>query len=167
LSKKNFIKIGKITRHHGLKGEVRFLYYGKVLSDFNYQELYIFEREEPVKLTVEKFRFHKNFVLIKFKEFNSIDEVESKLKGRNVYIKEDQLPELEEDEYYWHDLIGCKVIDVEKGELGKVVDLINAGNDVLVVKKGKSEILIPFIDSVILDVDVKNKIIKVSMLEAV
>jgi len=168
LSREKFIKIGQITRHHGLKGEVRVKYFGNNLEDFNYKEIYIFERGEPKKLNVEKFRFHKNFVLVKFKEYNSINEVEAKLKGRSIYIKEDQLPELDEDEYFWFDLIGCKVFDEDKGFVGKVVDLIDAkSNEVLVVKKGKEEILIPFIDEVVKEVDIDLKIIKVSLLEAV
>ncbi len=168
MSKKSLIKIGKITRHHGLKGEVRFLYFGNRLEDFNYKEVYLYEKGELLSLYIEKLRFHKNFILLKFKNIDSIDEVEKRLKGKFVYIKEEQLPELDEEEYYWQDLIGCKVINQNKGFIGKVVDLIDAkSNDVLIVKKGKDEILIPFIDDVILEVDLDNKIINVSLLEAV
>ncbi len=168
MSREKLIKIGKITRHHGLKGEVRLLYFGNELTDFNYKEVYLKEKGELLSLYIEKFRFHKNFVLVKFKNIDSIDEVEKRLKGRFVYIKEEQLPELEEEEYYWHDLIGCKVFDKEKGYIGKVIDLIDAkSNDVLIVKRGKEETLIPFIDDIILEVDIDNKIINVSLIEAV
>jgi len=168
LSKKRLIKIGKITRHHGLKGEVRLLYFGNNLTDFNYKEVYLIEKGELLSLYIEKFRFHKNFVLIKFKDINSIDEVEKRLKGRFVYIDESQLPELEEEEYYWQDLIGCKVIDEKRGFIGKVVNLIDAkSNDVLIVKAGNEELLIPFIDDTVKKVDITNKIIYVSLLEAV
>lgn len=168
MSKKRLIKIGKITRHHGLKGEVRLLYFGNNLTDFNYKEVYLIEKGELLSLYIEKFRFHKNFVLIKFKDINSIDEVEKRLKGRFVYIDESQLPELEEEEYYWQDLIGCKVIDEKRGFIGKVVNLIDAkSNDVLIVKAGNEELLIPFIDDTVKKVDITNKIIYVSLLEAV
>ena len=168
MSKDKLIKIGKITRHHGLKGEVRLLYFGSELTDFNYKEVYLKEKGKLLSLYIEKFRFHKNFILVKFKDIDSIDEVEKRLKGRFVYIKEEQLPELDEEEYYWHDLIGCKVFDKYKGYIGKVIDLIDAkSNDVLIVKRGKEETLIPFIDDIILEVDIDNKIINVSLIEAV
>ena len=168
MSSTNLIKIGKITRHHGLKGEVRLLYYGNNLEDFNYKEVYLKEKGKLLSLYIEKFRFHKNFVLVKFKNIDSINEVEKRLKGRFVYIKEEQLPELEEEEYYWYELIDCKVFDLEKGYIGKVVNLIDAkSNQVLIVQKGNSEILIPFTDEVVREIDINNKIINVSLLEAV
>ena len=167
MSSKKLIKIGKITKHHGLKGEVRLLYYGN-LTEFNYKEVYLYEKGELLSLQIEKFRFHKNFILLKFKDINSIDDVEKRLKGRFVFIYEDQLPELDEEEYYWHDLIGCKVFDNNRGFLGKVVDLIDAkSNEVLIVKKGNEEVLIPFIDDVVKKIDIENKIIYVELLEAV
>ncbi len=168
MSREKFIKIGKITRHHGLKGEVRLLYFGKNIYDFNYKKVYLLEKGKPLSFSIEKFRFHKNFVLLKFREINSIDEVEKRLKGKFVFIKQDQLPELEENEYYWNDLINCKVFDIEKGFLGKVINLIQTGsNDVLIVRKGDTEILIPFTDEIIKNVDIKNKVIKVLLIEAV
>lgn len=77
------------------------------------------------------------------------------LKGLEVAVPRDELPETGEDEYYWADLIGLEVVNTQGENLGKVADLLETGaNDVLVVE-GERERLIPFIAQVILEVDLK------------
>jgi len=98
-----------------------------------------------------------------------IDTVEEAEKYRNLYIKilRDQEEELEEGSYYVVDILGCKVNTDANQELGKIVDVFQTGsNDVYVVKdeQGK-QILLPAIKQVIKNVDIKNKIITVHLLE--
>ena len=102
-------------------------------------------------------------------KLTGIDTVEEAEKYRNLYIKilRDQEEELEEGSYYVVDILGCKVNTDTNQELGKVVDVFQTGsNDVYVVKdeQGK-QILLPAIKQVIKNVDVKNKIIIVHLLE--
>ena len=86
-----------------------------------------------------------------------------KLKGLLIAVPRSSLPEREEDEYYWVDLIGLSVINDVGENLGVVSELLETGaNDVLVVKGKGPDILIPFLDSVIGDVDMDARTIRVN-----
>src|SRR5690606_36071204 len=94
---------------------------------------------EPIPLTVKSWRTHKNFDLLSFEGYNSINDVE-KWKGGILKVSEEQLNSLDEDEYYFHEIIGCKVLLPNDEEIGKVTEILTPGaNDVWVVKgKGKT-----------------------------
>jgi len=82
-------------------------------------------------------------------------------KGQILAVDRQQLPQLEENEYYWDDLIGLNVYDLQHNDLGKVIELIETGaNDVLVVS-GEKERLIPYIPQVIVKIDLTEKRIEV------
>jgi 16S rRNA processing protein RimM len=86
-----------------------------------------------------------------------------RLVKREIGIPRESLTEVEEGEVFWIDLIGCDVVDTLGKRLGKVETLMETGaNDVLVVKMGGEESLIPFIDEVILSVDRDARLITVS-----
>lgn len=89
------------------------------------------------------------------------------MKGLSIYIKREDAPKLEDDEYYIADLIGSEVYEGDT-LLGVLDNIFTAGAaDVYVIKaKGKEDLLLPALESVILETDVKNKIIKVSVPEA-
>lgn len=87
--------------------------------------------------------------------------VAEKLKGFQIAVPRSSLPAAGEDEYYWSDLIGLKVSNLEGIELGSVTDIIETGaNDVLEVK-GDVTHLIPFVRKIVLDVDLGNRVIRV------
>ncbi|QDQ26345.1 ribosome maturation factor RimM [Chitinimonas arctica] len=84
------------------------------------------------------------------------------LKGMTVAVPRSEMPPAEEGEYYWADLIGLAVVNLQGESLGAVDELLSTGaNDVLVVKDGKTERLIPFIGPVVLDIDQTARVIKV------
>jgi len=165
------LTVGKIVNTHGIRGEVKVMPY----SDFADQRfasksrLHIVpEKGSPVEVTVETSRFHKNMYIVKFKELHGINEVE-KFKGALLKITADLQEELPENEYYFHEIIGCRVVtDEEPGEeLGVISEILTPGaNDVWVVKtpKGK-QILLPAIPDVVLDVDKEAKLIRVHLME--
>jgi 16S rRNA processing protein RimM len=79
-----------------------------------------------------------------------------------IAVPRSQLPEQDEDEYYWSDLIGMSVVNEANEQLGTVSNLLETGaNDVLSVKGESGEILIPFVDAVIKQVDAANRTIRV------
>ena len=83
------------------------------------------------------------------------------LQGSQIALPRAQLPEADENEYYWSDLIGRSVVNVQGDILGQVSELLETGaSDVLVVK-GDRERLIPFVKSVVLEVDLTKDLIKV------
>ena len=84
------------------------------------------------------------------------------LKGLTVAVPRSQMPEAAEDEYYWADLIGLSVVNLQGEALGTVKQLLSTGaNDVLVVHDGKTERLLPFVNAIVIEVDQAAKVIKV------
>jgi 16S rRNA processing protein RimM len=167
--KMEYFDVGKIVNTQGIKGEVRVIsitntpeeryYKGAPLTWFG-------EKGEKIELTVRSHRTHKQFDLLAFEDYPTINEVEP-LVGGVLRISEEYLLELDEGEYYLHEIIGCTVVDEEGAELGQVKEVLSPGaNDVWVVsRKGKKDLLLPYIDPVILDVDVENKKIIAHVLE--
>ncbi|NJI51766.1 ribosome maturation factor RimM [Bacillus subtilis] len=167
---KRWFNVGKIVNTHGIKGEVR------VISKTDFAEerykpgntLYLFmdARNEPVEVTVNTHRLHKQFHLLQFKERQNLNEVEE-LKNAIIKVPEEELGELNEGEFYFHEIIGCEVF-TEEGELiGKVKEILTPGaNDVWVIgRKGKKDALIPYIESVVKHIDVKEKKIEIELME--
>ncbi|PLT30085.1 ribosome maturation factor RimM [Peribacillus deserti] len=165
-----WFNVGKIVNTHGIRGEVR------VISKTDFAEeryksgnkLYFFaeKSKEPMELTVKSHRTHKNFDLLTFEEFNNVNQVES-LKGGLLKVPESQLHDLEEGEFYYHQIIGCMVSTLEGEEIGKISEVLAPGaNDVWVVrgKRGK-DILIPYIDEIVKEIDIDNKQIKILPME--
>ncbi|MCY7681794.1 ribosome maturation factor RimM [Bacillus velezensis] len=165
-----WFNVGKIVNTHGIKGEVR------VISKTDFAEerykpgntLYLFAEgaAEPIKVTVSAHRLHKQFHLLQFKEMPSLNEVEH-LRNMVIKVPEEDLGELEEDEFYFHEIIGCEVVS-EDGELiGTVKEILTPGaNDVWVVaRKGKKDALIPYIASVVKDININEKKIKIHVIE--
>ena len=84
------------------------------------------------------------------------------LRGREVAVPREQLPQTRANEYYWADLIGLRVVNEAGREFGQVVRILETGaNDVLVVQ-GERERLIPFIEDVIAGVDLQGGLVRVS-----
>lgn len=165
-----WFNVGKIVNTHGIRGEVR------VISKTDFAEerytkgnkLYLFmpDAKEPIELTVASHRVHKNFNLLTFEGYENVNVVE-KMKGGILKIREDQLTELEEDEFYFHEIIGCHVFTTDGEEIGKVHEILTPGaNDVWVVKgKGGKDILIPYIEQIVKKVDIKEQTIIIEPME--
>lgn len=152
-----FLNVGKIVNTHGIRGEVR------VISQTDFpeeryrkgQRLTLFrENKAPLELTVAGHRKHKNFDLLTFEGYPTINDVEP-LRDGILKVSKDELSELTENEYYYHEIIGLTVIDEQARELGKIKEILSPGaNDVWVVqRKGKKDALIPYIESVIKQID--------------
>lgn len=162
-----YFEIGQIVNTSGLKGEIKIKPFTDDITKFNdFKTIYVSVKKELKEFEVEHVRFSKNMVFLKLKGIDTIEEAEN---YRNLYIKRkrDKDEKLEEDTYYIVDLLGCKVYTDEKKELGEVVDVFSTGsNDVYVVKDelGK-QVLLPAIKDVIKNVDIKNKLITVHLLE--
>jgi 16S rRNA processing protein RimM len=165
-----WFNVGKIVNTHGIKGEVRVI----SKTDFpeeRYQKgnvLYLFmpQSNTPMELTIKSHRSHKNFDLLVFEGYENINEVE-KFRDGILKVPESQLGELDEDEFYYHEIIGCQVFTTAGEELGKVTEILSPGaNDVWVVKgKGGKEQMIPYIHDVVKEVDVKEKRIEIEPME--
>ncbi len=163
----DLIAYGKVIKPHGLSGEVKVLPFSGEFSSFkNFSKLYIsLENNNPPKFTISRSRNQKNHIIVKLKDIDSIDEAE-KLKGLMVFIDKEELPEKEEDEYYWFELIGMDVFNTEDELIGKVKDLMdNSAQPILVIKNNSDEILVPMVDKFVKDIDTKNSKIVINPIE--
>lgn len=157
------LKIGKVLGTHALKGELKIRSY----SDFNDQrfvignKLYLNNIEDP--FIIKTARIHKGNYLVSFEGLQDINLVE-KYVGSIVYgLKEDVV--LEDDEYFYDDLIGCKVKENDQ-VIGTVESIyFNGAQDILNVKTTKKTIAIPYVDAFIVDEDIENKVIEVQLIK--
>lgn len=165
-----WFNVGKIVNTHGIRGEARII--SKTdFADERYKpgsKLYLFmpDAKTPLELTVKAHRKHKNFDLLTFEGYENINHVE-KMKGGILKITEEQLTELEENEFYYHEIIGCTVVTQTGEEIGTVKEILSPGaNDVWVVnRKGGKEALIPYIEDVVKKIDIENKKIEIDAME--
>ncbi|WP_088069413.1 ribosome maturation factor RimM [Gottfriedia luciferensis] len=167
---KNYLNVGKVVNTHGVRGEVR------VISRTDFPEkryakgntLYLFKQndDKPIELKVTSHRVHKNFDLLTFEGFDSLNEVEP-FKNGILKITDDQLHELDKNEFYYHEVIGCVVETIDGEEIGKIKEILSPGaNDVWVIqRKGQKDALIPYIEQVVKEVDVENKKVKIELME--
>ncbi|MCC2684402.1 MAG: rRNA processing protein RimM [Paenibacillaceae bacterium] len=166
-----WLTVGKIVNTHGLRGEV------KVLSRTDFPEdrfkpgskLAIAPEHGDVErsVTIESSRMNKSMFLLKLKEFNDINEAE-KYKGSLLKVNKTEQSELGADEYYYHEIIGCRVVTDEAEELGTISEILSPGaNDVWVVERPdhRKPLLIPVIDDVVLNVDIQDKLVKIHLME--
>lgn len=170
MSEKLF-NVGKVVNTQGIRGELR------AISSTDFPDIRFGKGSKlvlvdtaasktSIAVEVESGRQHKNVYVIKLKGFDNINEVE-RFKGWDIKVTEDSLIELEEDEYYYHEIVGCRVITDEGKEIGTVTEILTTGaNDVWVVEREKGKpVLVPVIDDVLLSVDVEQKLITIRLME--
>ncbi len=161
-----FLRVGVISTVHGVHGEVkvfpttddprRFLDLKEVLLDTGRGHL---------TLEIKNVKFFKKFVIIKFKDYDKIEDIE-KYKGKDLLVSREHAVALEEDEYFICDVIGAKVITDTEDELGILKDVLQTGaNDVYIVEtKAGKEVLLPVIKECVLSIDVENKVVLVHIM---
>ena len=160
---KDSIYIGQIAKLHGYKGGVSLFL--DVTHPEEYMDMESFFIEIDGILTpffVESFKLkNKGFAAVKFQGVDSEQEARSLLK-KKVFIPETELRELDESNFYDHEVIGFEVEDVVKGEIGKVTAIADLKqNPLLVIEFEDKEILLPIFDGLIVKVDRKLKRLKV------
>lgn len=168
-----YLRIGVLTRAHGVHGEAKVYPTTDYAERFEeVDEVMIKTPAGDIKTKIESVKYFKNMAIVKFSCFSAPEEI-SRVAGSDIVISRDQAQPLEEGEYYIADLIGCKVVADEQSdslagrELGTVKDVLQTGaNDVYVVETaGGKEILFPVIADCIKNVDIENSIITVNVMK--
>ncbi|AQQ53747.1 ribosome maturation factor RimM [Planococcus lenghuensis] len=165
-----WFNVGKIVNTHGIRGEVRVL----ARTDFPEErfaegaKLGVFkpDAKKPVTVKVASHRRHKNFDLLTFEGYSNINDV-LEFKNAELRVAEHELVELEENEYYYHEIIGCTVVTDEGREIGVITEILETGaNDVWAVKPqtGKEQ-YIPYIEDVVKEIDVDEKRVVIELME--
>lgn len=162
MNSNRLIVIGRATKPFGIKGEIRISPYTESFEAFENSAVLVFD-ETP--FNVIDIRSHKGHILAILEGVNTPEQAKL-LSGCLVKTDEGNLPPKSDDEYYWHELIGMKVLTIGGRNLGKITNITPTGaNDVLHVEGGFGEVLLPMIDDVVISVDVENQIMMVDPLE--
>lgn len=127
--------MGRIVAPYGVFGWL------KVVPDteafdglFDYDNWWLGKGDDWREMVVETAKVHNDVIVVKLK---GIDDRDAALacKGKQIAVPRAQLPEAEENEYYWSDLIGLRVKNLQGIDFGLIVDVFETGaNDVIVVK---------------------------------
>ncbi|GAA0351960.1 ribosome maturation factor RimM [Bowmanella denitrificans] len=161
--------VGKIGAPYGVKGWVKITSYTEQPEDIFTYAPWLLKSEGGLKeLKVDQWREHNKGLIAKLVGVEDRDAVD-RLKNLEIVISAELLPELEEGDFYWRDLVGMQVVTEKGYNLGTVRELFETGsNDVLVVKAnindafGQKERMIPYlVDQVVKQVDQAAKIITV------
>jgi 16S rRNA processing protein RimM len=156
------VVMGKIVGAQGILGWVKVQTFTEYLDSLlDYGIWYVGNEQSWRPLQVLEANVHGKVVVAKLEGIADRTAAE-KYKGQLIAVPRAELPEQEEGEYYWSDLVGLSVENLAGDKFGTVDSLLETGaNDVLVVKGDGGEKLIPFIDSVIKQVSLKDKTIRV------
>ena len=163
------LTLGKIIKTKGLDGTFK-VNSSTDFADERYQKgnkVYIedIRTKELKEVTVRRYYFDQGFDYVAFEEIPTIDEA-TPLVNSLILVDKDSLPPLEDDEYYFDDLEGCKVT-IKGNHIGKVskVEDYNGRRSLRVTLSNKKQILIPFVDQFIKEVNIGKKSIEVELIE--
>ncbi|PJJ28040.1 ribosome maturation factor RimM [Lacrimispora celerecrescens] len=162
----NLLRVGVISSTHGVRGEVKVYPTTDDVNRFKSLKNVILDTgREHMDLEIQGVKFFKNMVILKFKGYDSIDDIE-KYKGKDLLITRDQAVELGPDENFIVDLIGLRVVTEDGEEFGTLTDVIKTGaNDVYEVKTAEGkEVLLPAIKECVLNVDLTEGIVTVHIM---
>ncbi len=163
----DLFQVGIISSTHGIRGEVKVYPTTDDVNRFKkLKEVLLDTGKEQLMLQIESVKFFKQFAILKFKGYDSINDIE-KYKGKSLYVTRQNAVKLKKDEYFIADLIGMRVENEDGSFSGILKDVIGTGaNDVYTVlcEDGK-EVLIPAIRDCILSIDLEDNRMKVHLLE--
>ncbi len=161
----NMVNIGKIASAVGIKGEVKVLSYSGRLHRYAVGNS-LCVGDAFREFVIENVRFAKKSPVIKFIDIDDRSAAEN-MRGAEIYIKESDLEELPEGEFYIRDLIGMKVVDTKGENIGELVNVIqNTAQDIYEVRVGNGRsILIPLVDEIVKNIDATKRLITVDLIE--
>ena len=161
------LRVGVITSTHGIRGEVKVFPTTDDPKRFDYLKNVIVDmKREQVELEITGVKYFKQYVILKFKGYDDINEIQQFIK-KDLLVTRENAVKLEEGEFFICDLVGCTILTDEGEELGVLKDIMQtAANDVYVVEcaNGK-EVLIPSIPQCILEKNPEAGYIKVHLLK--
>ena len=151
--------LGKIVRKYSFKGELLI----KLDTDEpelyeNLDALFIDLRNNMVPFFIESSQLHKSDLLrVKFEDVDTEEDADMLLKS-NIYLPIEFLPKLEDDKFYFHEIIGFKVTDINFGDVGIIQSVNDSTAQALFeIDRNGTEILIPMNDEFIVKIDKTNK----------
>jgi 16S rRNA processing protein RimM len=162
-----FVAVARLRRAHGLKGEVL----AEVVTDFPDrlipEAIFLFGVEKN-PMTIKAVRSHNDGLLLTFEGVGRRDFWQGK-QNQYLYSSIDDLPELQENEFYEHEIIGLEVVDLDGKNWGKVSEILQTGaNDVYaIVDINGAERLIPATTEVIKEIDISQNLIRIELIAGI
>lgn len=165
----DLVLVGRVAGAHGIRGSLKVHSYAESMALYGIGQEILLARPDGsiAALTVDGVQPHGRGLLMTLESVNDRSQAES-LVGSWLYVDKSRLPALEEDTYYWSDLVGLRVYDTAGSLLGRLDGVIpTPGNDVYVVKANEAgrtrELLVPAIGDVVLRIDIENEIMIVDL----
>ena len=151
--------VGKINCYFCVQGWVKIFSYTKPRKNIlEYQPWYFVDNETYKVIEITSGREQSKTIVAQVKGINNRDEA-LQLIGKDLYINKDQLPKLDNDAHYWHELTGFRVINKNGIDLGVVDYLVDTSSNDVLVTKGDKEHWIPYIEPYLVSVDKQNRVI--------
>lgn len=154
----DMLQVGVITQTHGVRGEVKVFPTTDDVNRFKKLKQVILDTgKKKMPLEIQSVKFFKQFVILKFKGIDNINDIE-KYKRCSLYVTREHAVALEEDEYFIADMIGMEVCTEDGNIFGTLKDVIETGaNDVYVIENAEhGEVLVPAIKECIRSVDIEK-----------
>lgn len=154
------ILIGQISKPHGIRGWSNIVSYTVPKSNvFQYPwQIYFQDNWQTISKIEHSEPGSKLYAKLPASDSRTMAD---NLAGIKIWMHRSNLPKLPKDDYYWDELIGMKVIDIHGETLGVVDYLFDTGSNDVIVIKGKSEHMVPYLDSVIQSINKKNNLITI------
>lgn len=163
----DLLQVGVVTSPHGVHGEVKVFPTTDDVKRFSKLKQAVLETKKgKITVHVKSVKYFKNMVIVGFDEFDTMNDVET-LRQCPLYVSRDNAVKLKKDEYFIADLIDFTVIDEERNLSGTLVDVMQTGaNDVYSIKLDDGrEFLLPAIKECVLDIDIKERVMKINIME--
>lgn len=161
------LKVGVIASTHGVRGEVKVFPTTDDPARFKgLKQVVLDTGREDILLEIEGVKFFKQFVILKFKGYDNINDIE-KYRKCPLMVTRDNAVSLGEDEYFIADMIGMEAVTDDGGSFGTLKDVLRTGaNDVYVIESPKhGEVLVPAIKECILGVDIKERRMRIHLMD--
>lgn len=150
----NCFELGYISKAHGLAGEVQLSLDTETPEYYKELESVFIEiNNKLIPFFIESISISGKKAIVKFEDLDHIDQA-SELTGKKAFLPLEMLPELEDDQFYYHEITGYTVIDSTAGTLGSVDAVIeNPGHDLILMSYKEKEVIIPITEDIVHNID--------------
>lgn len=162
MTKNDCFFFGKVTKTHGLKGEVTIKM--DVVNPLDFKELrYILVDQGGtlVPYFIENLKINGDKMFVQLQDVTKMEQAVA-FVGRAVFLPNEMMPQLDDDDFYFSEIKGFMLVDKRKGEVGRISDVLEYPTQAVIqIMRDGKEILIPVHDDIIKKVDKKNKVLTV------
>lgn len=157
-------ELGHVLKSHGLKGEV--MVFLDVDDPAEYQKLasvFLEINQQLIPYLIKQIQVLGTKAIVKFEEVDTVEKA-AELKGTTLYLPLDKLPELDDNQFYFHEIVGFTITDQKLGKLGTITNVYNLEHqDLIAMDYQNKEVLIPVTDDIIINIDRKEQDVEVNL----